>query len=221
MSVMIASIPSAKHSEASGAVVGNKFDGISTVREQLSTDRQVTMVASSQGQGVGTLQVNDYTCSKIYPISCEHTYFVGIVASAKAVGFLFQGAGQKGSVAMFDGTESGIDGKRSTGEDQFGHLRTKNLDRAIGSMPRSSFVCLALSAGSGDVGIRGASMVDKWGVGFDVDPPASTCGRTFASSVFGGVVALVDSGCSRSSVCTDDNSRIDHKVGGFEVYGTT
>ena len=86
------------------------------------------MITGSQGECVGSLKVNDHTGSDIDFIGGEYANFVWVIGSSECVGFVDQGAGHKRTVTVQDGTKSCIDGKRSAGEDQFGHLRAKDFD---------------------------------------------------------------------------------------------
>ena len=118
---------------------------------------------------------------------------------------------------MKDSSQGGVNGKGPAGEDQFGYLRTKNFDRTVGSVTRSSVRRLALSPGSGNVCIGGTAVVDEGCGGLDVNPASSPRRRSSSTTILDIIVPTVDSGGTRASVGPYLNARIDYKVGGFEI----
>ena len=217
MAVMVRSVPTAEFCDATDSFAVNKFHGISAIGEQLSANAQISMVTGSQGEGVGTLQIDDYVGSDVDSVGSEYADFIGVVGPVEGVGLVHQSARHERTVAVKDGSQGGVDAERSTGEDQFGHLRTENFDRTVGSVTRRAMGCLTLAARGGNVRIGGTCVVDEGCGGLDVDPASSARRRSGSATILDGAVSVVDSGGARTSVGPDLNARIDDEVGGLEI----
>ena len=220
VSVMVRSVPTAEFCDATDSCVGGGFARVFAIGEQLSANVQVSVVTGSQGEGVGALQVDDYVGSDVDSVGSEYADFIGVVGSVEGVGLVHQSARHERAVAVKDGSQSGVDGQGSAGEDQFGHLRTENFDRTVGSVTRCATSCLTLAARGGNVRIGGACVVDEGCGGLDVDPASSARRRSGSATILDVAVSAVDSGGARASVGPDLNARIDDEVGGLEINRT-